>query len=276
MRLFRAKLFITVLILLLIIDCSLSGFIAVWREWYWQALVDKKFYLWLWYVGQFSVIALISCFIAGMSSYISNIVGLHYRTGFTKKGLQLDYTKIEGGNQRVQQDCNDYPQLLIQLILGLGRSIIMIGVFVIVIAYQLPVQYFILPIVYTVIGTYLAAKISKPLINLNYINQVVEAKFRQILNKINYIEVHKNNRLLYKNLKYLNYFQSFFNQITIIIPHIMLLFVYFSGKITFGIFMQVASSMNELISNMSYFINSFDVINRFISCRKRLKELGVI
>ncbi len=270
------KLFIT-LTLLILIDCALGGYIAVWRESYWQSLVDKKFYLWLWYIGQFSIIALLSCFVAGFSGYITNIIGLYYRTKFTQVALlSKTHSIIEGGSQRVQEDCMNYPALMIQIITGLFRSTIMIVVFSTIILHQLPTQYFIIPIIYTLIGTYLASKIAKPLINLNYLNQVVEAKFRQLLTFTDYIKVHKNNRRLFKRTKYLQYFQSFYNQITVIIPHLMLLFVYFSGKITFGVFMQVASSMNELISNMSYFINSFDVINRFLSCRKRLKEIGVI
>ncbi len=277
MKLFKTKTYIALLIIMVLVDCGIGAFIANWREFYWDSLVKQQFSLWLYYIGQFSVAALLSCLIAGWSSYLGNIIGLHYRTKLTRKALELNnHHKIEGGAQRVQDDCNQYPQLLIQIITGLFRSLIMIFVFATIIFIQLPYYYLIVALLYALIGTLFAAKIAKPLINLNYINQVVEAKFRQLLTKINYRDVHRNNVQLYSKLKVLQYFQSFYSQITVIIPHILLLFVYFSGRITFGIFMQVASSIAELINSLSFFITSFDVINRFLSCRKRLQEIEVI
>jgi len=277
MKKFKLKYYLILLILFSLCDCGIGGFIGFWREWYWQALSNKQFYSWLLYLGEFSIAALLSCLLSGYGNYIGNILGLYYRTKLTKIALTLNnHPEIEGGSQRVQEDCNVYPQLLIQLSTGLFKSVLMIGIFILIIFIQLPWYYVLISLSYALLGTFLASKIASPLIKLNYLNQVVEAKFRQILTKINYKKVHNNNRILYKNLKYLQYFQSFYNQITIIIPHILLLFVYFSGKISFGVFMQVASSIAELINNLSFFINSFDQINKLLSCRKRLKELEII
>lgn len=271
------KLWITALVSLVLLDCGLGAFVATWREWYWQSLINKEFYKWALYIGEFSVVALVSCFVSGISSYIGNRIGLQYRDEFTLKALDLNnHAEIEGGAQRVQEDCNSYPQLFIQLLTGLFRSVIMMVVFFTIIMIQLPIVYVCLPLAYSILGTLLAAKVAHPLIALNYLNQVYEAKFRQVLTNTNYLDVHNNNLQMFKKLKHLQYFQSFYSQITVIIPHILLLFVYFSGKITFGVFMQVASSMGELIGNMSYFVNNFDTINRFLSCRKRLKELKII
>lgn len=277
MKLFNPVLYISFLVILVLVDCGLGAFIGVWREGYWGALEAKQFNLWLWYISQFSVVALISCLISGWSSYIGNIIGLHYRTKLTRKALKIHHNiEIEGKQQRIQEDCMNYPQLLIFLITGLFKSLVMICVFMTIIFIQLPYWYVIIAFLYAVLGTYLASKIAKPLINLNYLNQAVEAKFRQFLTKINYKSAHRNNIEIFKRLKFLNYFQSFYSQITVIIPHVLLLFVYFSGKITFGIFMQVAASIAELINNLSYFVNSFDDINRWLSCRKRLKEMQVL
>lgn len=287
MKLFNTKYYLILLSLLLLIDCSIGAFIGVWRESYWGALSNKEFYTWLYLLGQFALAALLSCFISGYSNYLGNILSLYYRGKLTSKALSLNYNLIEGGAQRVQEDCRDYPQLLIQLVTGGFKSFIMIFVFLTIIYMQLGLSYLIISMIYAGIGTVLASKIAKPLINLNYLNQVVEAKFRKRLQEFKkylhqdnrrgiYLEVRTNNLNLFTKLKYLQYFQSFYNQITVIIPHIILLFVYFSGKITFGVFMQVASSIAELINNLSFFINSFDQINKLISCRKRLKELEII
>lgn len=277
MKLFNVSKYIIFLSVLLIIDCSLGGYIGFWREKFWNSVSTRDFYLFSIYIAQFSFIALCSCFTAGYIGYLQNIIGLYWRTKLTNKALALqNHITIEGGAQRVQEDCLNYPLLCISLIVGLFKALIMICVFAYILLHQLGWVYLIIPIIYTLMGTLLAGKIAFPLIKLNYLNQVVEAKFRQFLTIKNYVDVHGNNRSLFKTTKFLSYFQSFYNQITVIIPYVILSFLYFKNKITFGVFMQSSSSMIEIISNMSYTINSFNDINRFISCRKRLKELKII
>ena len=269
--------YIIILSILIIIDCSIGGYINVWREWYWSALSNKEFTKWVWLIGQFSILALVSCAVSGYLQYIGNMLSLNIRDKLTEKSLSLEtYKNIEGGSQRVQEDCRDYPTLVISLVVGLIRALIMSIVCVFIILSHLSGLYLLFPIVYTIIGTLIAGKIAFPLINLNYINQVFEAKFRQLLTDLNYKDVHNNNYQLFKYSKYLQYFQSFYNQITVIVPHLILSIVYFSGKITFGIFMQLASAMAEIINNLSFIINSFNEFNRLLSCRKRLKEIKVI
>jgi putative ATP-binding cassette transporter len=277
MKIFNEKKFIAVLIILLLIDCAMGGYIAIWREGYWSSLEHKQFLKWGWYIAQFIGLALASCAVSGYSQYITNIVSLNIRTRLTRKALKLDnYGAIEGGGQRIQEDCMSYPSLLINLSLGLVRAFIMIGIYCFIIIKGIGLVWLLLPVGYALVGTLLAGKIAFPLIKLNYLNQVVEAKFRQILTKLNYVAVHKNNYNMFIRSKYLQYFQSFYNQITVIVPHLLLATLYFTGKITFGIFMQVASSIAELINSLSYLLNSFGDINRFLSCRKRLKELKII
>lgn len=262
---------------LLLLDCSIGGYIGVWREYYWSTISNRQLSLWIFYLVQFVGLALLSCLISGYSQYISNILSLSIRTTLSKKALKLQtYKSIEGGGQRIQEDCLSYPTLFISLVSGIFRSIIMILVFSCIIVSQLSWYYLLFPLLYSVLGTILAGKIAFPLINLNYLNQVFEAKFRQILTKISYIDVHSNNFKMFKTNKLLTYFQSFYNQVTIIVPHLILAPLYFTARITFGIFMQLASGIVEIINSLSYIINCFADINKFLSCRKRLKEIKVI
>lgn len=259
------------------IDCLIGGYIGWWRQLYWSALEHKEFYRWLVYVSQFSVCAITSCFLSGYSSYVINILALDSRSRLTRRAWRLDnHSMIEGGNQRVQEDCFTLPTLGFTLVATTVRSLIMIVVFAIILLTDLPYYYLIFPVVYAIVGTGLAAKIAHPLISLNYINQVFEAKFRHYLTKLNYKDVHRNNYNLFKITKYLQYFQTFYNQLTIIIPHIILFSLYFESRITFGVFMMVAASMVEIINNLSFLINSFSDINKLLSCHRRLKELEII
>lgn len=277
MKVQKLSKYIVIILILLVLDCALSGYIGFWRNWYWDSIEHKLFFKWMFYLLQFTSIALISCWVTGYSQYISNMATLLWRTRLTKTSLKkATYTAIEGGPQRVQEDCNKYPALLISLLTNGLKAVLMVVVYAYIIVSSLPLYYLFIPVGYSILGTILAGKIGYPLINLNYINQVFEARFRQLLTKINYSKVHRNNYNLYKRTKYLAYFQSFYSQISIIIPHVVLSFVYFSGKITFGIFMQIASSMAAITDSLSIIISSLNDINNFLSCRRRLKEIEVI
>lgn len=277
MKLFSINKNFAILTAFLLLDCALGGYIGFWREPFWASVGQKHLGLFIYYLSLFSIVALISCYINGKSTYLAGIIALEIRTKLTKKAFLLNnHGDIEGGSQRIQEDCFSYPTLMISLVGGLLRSIIMLIVFAIILLYRVEWYYLLIPVVYAIIGTLIAGKIAHPLIDLNYINQVAEAKFRQVLTKVNYLMVHRNNYNLFVTTKKLTYFQTFYNQITVIVPYIILSGLYFSSKITFGVFMQVASSMAEIINSMSYLINVFPDINRFLSCRRRLKEMRIL
>lgn len=277
MKLFNIKKYFIILTILLLMDCACGAYIAWWRQFSWNALIDKHIHIVVVRMIQFSVVALVDCIVQSKQSYFAGVISLAIRTKLTKRAWELNHHHlIEGGAQRVQEDCFTYPQLLIQLIGGGLRSLIMLFAYSIILIYQINWLFLFVPIIYAILGTGLAGLIAKPLISLNYINQVYEAKFRQILSKLNYKDVHRNNFNLFKRLKFLTYFQNFYNQITIIGPYCVVYSLYYTGKITFGVFMQIASCMVEIINSLSYIINSFSDFNRFLSCRKRLKEMHII
>lgn len=262
--------------ILLLVDISITGYISLWREWYWAAVSEHDLPKFIIYMIYFAIAALFSCFISGYSSYLISYTALCIRRKLTQKAFKLDYTKVIAGEQRVQEDCLLYPQLMIQLITGIIRNTLTGIIFASIIWYQMGWWFLLFPFAYALIGTYIAHIIAKPLIHLNYINQNYEARFRQILTKLNYAVVHRNNYNLFTTTKRLSYFQNFYNQITVIIPYVVLAGSYFSLQITFGILMQVAASIAEVINSLSFFLNAFNDINKLISCRKRLQEIEVI
>lgn len=283
----KAYWYIGIIILLVLAECGLVGFIGVWREWYWQAIVQKDITHFFKLVGEFAAAALGACFINGRTSYVINYFSLQIRTNLTKNALETNERfKVEGFEQRIQDDCFRYPLLGITLLSNILKNIFVLVTFAIIIIMQVGVWYLLLPLGYVILGTLIAYLLAHPLIRLNYLNQVLEARFRMVLRTFKdsefnampstYVQVFANNHSLFKTTKKLNYFQSFYNQITVIVPHLLLFSVYFTGKITFGVFMQIAASMAHIIDAMSYLINAFTDINNFLACRKRLRELKVI
>lgn len=276
MKLFNKNKYFIILLVLLLLDCGIGSYIGVWRNSYWSSISNKNISLWVEKICEFSVAALLSCWVSGKSQYIINIISLNIRNSLTKKAFKLNVSQVEGHEQRIQEDCFRYPTLIINLGIALFRSVVMIIAFSVIILQHVSWYYLLIPIIYAFIGTLLAGKIAYPLISLNYLNQVFEAQFRRKLDKLSYILAHNNNRKLFKSTKYLQYFQSFFQQITTIFPHLCLASLYFSGKIVFGVFMQIAASMTEITNSLSIIILSLNDINNLISCRKRLKELRLI
>jgi putative ATP-binding cassette transporter len=283
----KYKWYVLGVILLVLGECVLVGGIGVWREYFWQSVQDKDLNKFILYVGEFTLMALAACLISGYTTYLISYLSLLVRTDLTKIALTKPYQAIEGGEQRVQEDCYNYPFYAVTLLVGILRNTLVFGTFVVIITIQVGPMYLLLPIIYTLVGTGIAGWIAKPLIKLNYMMQVVEAQFRRevlkrasdyigILRTTHYNDVFHTNKRLFITTKKLSYFQSFYNQITVIVPYLILCPLYFGGKIVFGVFMQVASSMNHVIDSLSYIINSFNDINNWLSCRRRLQELGVL
>lgn len=278
MKIYSIKFNLLLLIALAICDILGITYIAHWREWFWQSVADKHLQQFIELLFYFSAAALLLCLTNSIGNYVQQRLALNWRRLLTRKCLKSlpELAANEGFRQRIQEDCRDYPLLLIMLIKVIAVSAIMIFIYSYLIIKQVGLLYLALPVAYALIATFIAGKIAKPLINLNYLNQVKEAAFRQILSRINYAKVHINNYQVFKKTKHLGYFQYFYNQVSVIIPYVLLAPIYFTALIAFGVLMQVASCINHLIDSMSIIINSFNDINKFLSCRKRLTEMGVI
>jgi putative ATP-binding cassette transporter len=294
---YKFKWYILSIIILILLEVSLVGGIGYWREFFWNAVQKRDLHQFIVLLLYFIIMALGACIVSGYTTYLNSYLALLIRTDLTSMTLNKARTyitvkiKAEGFEQRIQEDCYMYPFYMISLLIGILRNSLVLAVFVGIIWYQVGIHYVLLPTYYVLMGTFIAYGLAKPLIYLNYMNQCLEANFRQLIAKIkgltlsmaeqikandDYKEVFNNNHNLFKTTKKLTYFQSFYNQVTVIMPYLLLYSVYFSGKIGFGIFMQVASSMNHIIDSMSYLINSFNDINNFLACRRRLKEVNVI
>ncbi len=275
MKIPNVKRCVTILALMTIAECGSIGAIGILREGFWNSVSNHDLTQFILYLVYFAVVALFACLVSGYGQYIGSYLSLVLRRQLTRKALKT-IVQVENYQQRIQEDCMVYNQLKIGLIVGGVRNTVILLTYATILVYQLSWGYLTLPIAYAIIGTLIAAKIARPLINLNYINQNLEAAFRQVLSKLNYARAHRNNYNLFKTTKYLSYFQSFYGQITVMVPYLILAPAYFGLKITFGIFMQTASAMNTVIDSLSYGINSFNDFNRYLSCRRRLQESKII
>ena len=278
MKLFNLKINIGLLIGLCRLELSGASYITIWREWFWTSISQYNVHQFIILIIYFSAVALALCVISGLQGFLISKIALEYRRRLTRKFLRCkeSISHIEGYQQRIQEDCREYPLLLLNLLKNIGTNGVMIIFYIGLIIYQVGFWFIFIPIGYAVIGTLISGKIAYPLIKLNYLNQVTETAFRLGLRKLQYSAAHRNNHLLYKKTKHLSYFQVLFGQISVIFPYLILAPLYFTKTIIFGTLMQVASAISNLTDALSVVLYNFSEINKLLSCRKRLNELHIL
>ena len=145
---------------------------------------------------------------------------------------------------------------------------------------------------YSGLGTFLAHKVGRKLIDLNFDQQKYEADFRfnmmrvrenaesiafyrgesaemeGFLNKFSY--VIKNYWALMKKTKHLNFYVNGYAQLAVIVPLIMAAPRYFGGAIQLGGLMQTISAFGRVQDALSYFVDSYDTIASLASVVNRL------
>lgn len=266
-----------VLSILLITEISLAIYLSIWREYFWNIVVEKNVTQFIHLILIFTGVSLALCFVTGLTTYLINISSISYREILNlkvrTKWIRRDKDKIENFAQRQQADCMDYSNLLFIIFYGLIKSIIYIVTFSIVLGNLYGYSYLILLYTYGLLGSYIAKKIAYPLISLNYQTQKLEASYRDNLTKANFLSCISVQFLIAKKQKYLSYFQSFYGQMAVLVPFFIIAPSYLEGAMTVGLLMRFNGTAATILENISYGVNQFSDINKLLSCRKRLKEI---
>ena len=159
---------------------------------------------------------------------------------------------------------------------GFIKAVMYGVVFSISLVYKFDYKYLLFIMAYAIISTFIARFIAKPLIGMNYKAQCAEASYRNDLSFSNFQDCIAIMVGIAKKTKHLTYFQSFYGQLAVILPIVIVSHDYFLGAMTMGGLMMATSTMGTITESMSYGINSFTYINRLLSCRTRLKEIGIL
>ncbi len=145
---------------------------------------------------------------------------------------------------------------------------------------------------YAVAATWLTHVIGRPLIRLEFEQEKREANFRFSLARLReYSEqialmvgepterghlaqrfrdiVENFYRLVWRRLK-LTSFTLSYNQLSVVLPYIILAPYYFAGTITLGIMMQVAGAFDRVQTALSFIINSYSSIASYLASINRL------
>lgn len=270
------KKYLTLLILFAVVEISLALYLTMWREHFWDAISNKQSTSFLQQLLLFLGIALICCFVNGVSGYLVSLTSIKWREKLNARAFCVREQQTENLNQRIQDDCAKYPDLILNLGYGVVKAILYIIVFSVSLIMSFNLWYLGILIAYTLIGSIITSYIAKPLIHLNYEQQRAEASYRNNLSVSNFNDCIMLMLGIAKRTKRLTYFQQFYMQIAVVIPLIIIAPSYFNSTMTIGTLMRFNSLSNTILDNMGYGISSWGSINMLISCRRRLKEIGVI
>lgn len=205
-------------------------------------------------------------------------------------------TKTENPDQRISQDMANFTSSTLELSFKLVTECIKSFTFAIILwnlsvnllmplpgGKQIAVPGYMLwfTIIYVSISTFIIFKTGNPLVKLDYEQEKVEADFRFNLmrirerrdevsllegSKAETIFLDKNlgsiienmKRIIYRNI-YVNGFQNIFANMSTIIPILAAAPMFFTGAITLGILMQMASAFNNVGDALMYIALRFQL-----------------
>lgn len=261
------------------IEILILLYLTMWRKIFWDYVASRDLHNFIHYLIIFAIVALILCIVNASDGYAISLASIKWREKLTGKAVTLTkYKNIEIDNvsQRIQEDCKEYPALALSVGFGTVKAFLYILVFSASLIYNFSLWWLLVISTYSIVSTFIAKKIGFPLISLNYQSQRAEATYRNNITDVNFKDCIVIMFGMASKLKHLQYFQSLYGQVGIIIPLIIIAPAYFAYKISFGQLMQANSTMGTISDNLSFGINNFDNINKLISCRRRLKEMGVL
>jgi putative ATP-binding cassette transporter len=206
----------------------------------------------------------------------------HYRMQLLDRGT-------DNPDQRIAEDLRIFVEYTSDLALGLLSAVVTLISFVVILwGLSGPAQFWGLDIpgylvwtalIYATVGTLLTHYIGRKLIGLDFNKQRVEADFRFSLVRLRensegvalyrgeheelgglrqrFAAVIGNWWQLMRKRKQLNWFTSFYAQLAIIFPYIVVAPRFFSGAIPLGAIFQTASAFNQVQGSLSWFINAY-------------------
>lgn len=290
-----------------------------WNNDFYNALQQRAFESFWPLIGQFAGFAFLHIIFAVYAVYVRQILEIKWRNWMTDKyldrwlGHQTYYRlqvagqdDMDNPDQRIADDVNSFVNLTLGLFVGVLKQATSLVAFVVILwnlsgsldiplgdtVLSVPGYMVFVTLIYSVVGTWLAHKVGRKLIRLNYDQQRFEADFRFSMVRVrensesvafyggekpelqNFRErfalVIGNFWGLMKRTKLLNFYVNGYAQIAIIVPVLMCAPQYFNGTMQLGGFMQTISAFGRVQDALSYFVESYDSIAQYVAVIRRL------
>ena len=204
--------------------------------------------------------------------------------------------EIDNPDQRISEDINTFTGRSIHFLLIFLGSLMQLVAFSTVLWSISPLLVGVLA-VYAFVGTFVALYIfGKPLIQLNFWQLRREADFRFGLMRLRehaesiafyrgeeqeralingkFGKVFTNFSRLIKKQRTLNIFQRGFNQLTIVLPSVILADAVLSGEMEIGRAVQATGAFVAVLGAVALIVDNFESLSRFVAGIDRLQALS--
>lgn len=299
-----------------------------WNNGFYNALqrYDQKAFFGA--LGTFSILAGIYILVAVYELYFQQMLEIRWRRWMTEHYLQnwlrkqhyyrmqLQNNGSDNPDQRISEDIRLFVSSTLTLSLGLLKAVVTLisftailwnlsGVLTIPLAQgkvAIPGYMVWTAAGYAILGTWLTAKIGRPLVKLNFNQQRYEADFRFSLVRLRensesvafyqgesqeesnftgrFKKTFENFYKLMKRQKRLTWFTSCYGQIAIIFPFLVAAPRFFSRQIQLGGLVQTASAFGKVQDSLSFFVSSYAslaewkaVLNRLVGFNQQIDSI---
>jgi putative ATP-binding cassette transporter len=203
--------------------------------------------------------------------------------------MQLLDRGTDNPDQRIAEDLRLFVEYTLSLSLGLLSAVVTLVSFIVILwtlsgalelfGVSIPGYMVWVALVYAVVGSWLTHVIGKPLIRLDFNQQRFEADFRFSLVRLRensegvalyrgekeelggfrnrFAAVIGNWWALMLKQKQIGWFTSFYHQLAIIFPYVVVSPRFFTGQIQLGGIFQTASAFGQVQGALSWFINAY-------------------
>ena len=269
------------------------------------------------YIGIFGILATINVVLVLFTFWISQAQIIHWRlwlnqrmagdwlSGTAYHRMRFVNAPVDNPDQRIQQDVTSFTDDSQTLALGAVSSCVGLVSFTIILwqlsgpvtvfGLQIPRAMVFLAFIYVIIATVFAFRIGRPLIRLNFLNELLTASYRYALVRIRdnseNIAFYRGEQvenaglmsrfaavigntwaIVYRSLKFQG-FNLAISQIAVIFPYVIQAPRFFSQQITLGDVNQTATAFGQVEGALSFFRLAYDDFASYRASLNRLTQL---
>jgi putative ATP-binding cassette transporter len=268
-------------------------------------------------IGIFGVLATVNVVLVLVTFYIGQAQIIHWRlwlnqrmlgdwlSGSAYHRMRFVSAPVDNPDQRIQQDITSYTSDSQSLALGAVSSCVSLVSFTIILwqlsgsltvfGLQIPRAMVFLAYIYVIIATVFAVRIGRPLIRLNFLNELLTASYRYALVRVRdnsepiafyrgeqvenaglltrFAAVIANTwQIVFRSLKFQG-FNLVISQIAVVFPYIIQAPRFFSQQITLGDVNQTATAFGQVQGALSFFRLAYDDFASYRASLNRLDQL---
>jgi len=289
-----------------------------WNNVFYNALQDHNQAVFTYQIGYFCVLAAFWIGLKVYQLYLNQWLQIRWRRWMTARYLggwlheanhyrmQLLGDAADNPDQRIAEDTQRFVEQTLALGVGLLSAVVTLASFIVILwdlsneaplhlfGKDIPIPGYLVwgALIYALLGTLLTHLIGRPLVELNFQQQRLEADFR-----FNLVRTRENaeqiallrgepverSRLLSRfalvvnnwlgimqRTKKLTAFTATYSQVSVIVPYVLIAPAFFAEKIQLGGMMQTVNAFSSVQDALSFFIASYRTLAEWQSVVARL------